>query len=171
MNIQAALSGGDRRSLGRTQEVVDHIISNPNQFDKLFSCSYSQDEIVRMRACDALEKICRQRPELFDNYKQPLLFELPKIRQASVQWYLAQIYTELDLSETQRQQAVSVMKDNLNNMDDWIVTNLTLESLAIFARRGEFNVNEFQVILQRHIKSRHKSVVSRVNKLLKEFGQ
>ena len=54
-------------------------------------------------------------------------------------------------------------------MDDWIVTNLTLESLATFVRDGVVNKREFITLLRAQLNSRHKSVVSRVHKLLKEF--
>ena len=64
MRLHAVLSGGNPRSLGNTGRVVDLVVRHPARIDELGGCLFSDDEIVRMRAGDALEKICRQRPEL-----------------------------------------------------------------------------------------------------------
>ena len=60
-------------------------------------CVFSADEIVRMRASDALEKVCRSRPALLQPFVPRLLGEMSRIEQASVQWHLAQILTEVRL--------------------------------------------------------------------------
>lgn len=163
------LTSGDPRSLGRTQEVVELVIADQTLLEELYSCLFQDDEIIRMRAGDALEKVCRQNPEWFDSYKERLLSEVPKIRQPSVQWHLAQMLSEIQLTAPETKSAIKIMKRNLETMDDWTVTNLTLEALATFVRRGSFGTDEFIVILKQQLLSRHKSVVARSNKLLREF--
>ncbi|MGZ6005566.1 MAG: hypothetical protein ACXWLH_05480, partial [Candidatus Saccharimonadales bacterium] len=125
--------------------------------------------IIRMRASDGLEKICRQKPQWFQPFKPKLLNDVPPIRQASVQWHLAQIFSEIKLSPPEANAAIAIMRRNLETMDDWIVTNLTLESLATFARAKTFDRAVFVAILKQHQSSRHKSVAARAAKLLKEF--
>lgn len=169
MKLETILSGGNPRSLGRTEEVVELVLANITKFDELFQLLFSTDEIIRMRASDALEKICRQHPEWLELYKEVLLGDIPMIRQASVQWHLAQILSEINLTVAETQLATTILKNNLESTNDWIVENLSLESLASFTRRGSFDADEFISILNLHSNSRHKSVVSRVNKLLEEF--
>lgn len=169
MILNNALTGGDPRSLGKTEEVVAHVLKNKNKLVELFACIESSDEVVRMRASDALEKICKQKPSWFISYKHELLNKWPSIHQASVQWHLAQMLSEISLTESETQRAIMILKKNLETTSDWIVENLALESLAEFTRRGLFDTNELIDILNLHAKSNHKSVVSRVNKLLAEF--
>jgi hypothetical protein len=57
------LTGGHRNSLGRTQEVVEITLADGGRLDELFAALADPDELVRMRAGDALEKVCRERPE------------------------------------------------------------------------------------------------------------
>jgi hypothetical protein len=135
MRLHAVLSGGNPRSLGNTVRVVDLVLRHPDRIDELCGCPFSDDEIVRMRAADALEKICRQRPELLQPYAPRLLNDVSRIQQPSVQWHLAQMLTEVMLTETQRREAVSILRRNLSTFDDWILTNITIQALAEFARQ------------------------------------
>lgn len=169
MNIQTVLAGGDRRSLGRAEEVVRRILTGSLTVGELFECLFSTDEIVRMRAGDALEKVCRTQPALVTPFTERLLQDVPRIRQPSVQWHLAQILAELPLSNEQSERAIRLLRYNLHTMNDWIVTNLTLEALAVFARKGALPKNELAHILSAHQTSRYKSVTKRVNKLIQEF--
>lgn len=55
--ILRKLEGGDRRSIGRSEEVVSDVLENPGLFKDLVTGSAVADVIVRMRASDAIEKI------------------------------------------------------------------------------------------------------------------
>jgi len=61
--IKAILTGGNPRSLERTEEVVTLVLSNSFRLNELYACLLEDDQIIRMRASDALEKVCRQHPE------------------------------------------------------------------------------------------------------------
>jgi hypothetical protein len=53
---------GDRRSIGRVNEVVEDVLRDPVLFGAVFAGMVSEYPIVRMRAADAVEKITRERP-------------------------------------------------------------------------------------------------------------
>ncbi|NWF68385.1 MAG: hypothetical protein HXY40_04810 [Chloroflexi bacterium] len=169
--IEQALSGGDRRSLGRTEEVIAWVLADSGRLPELFACLFSADEIVRMRAGDALEKVCRQHPDWLLPYRQRLLTAVAAIQQPSVQWHLAQMLGEIPLSDQEKTQAGALLKHNLARAQDWIVINLTLETLAQFAREDTTLRADFRALLEQQQNSRHKSVRSRVKKLLQEFAQ
>src|SRR5271170_8027912 len=57
------LSGGDRRSIGRSNEVVDHVLAHPAHLSHVFEGLAVDDPVVRMRAADAIEKITARRPD------------------------------------------------------------------------------------------------------------
>ena len=68
--IRSMLSGGDRRSIGRSNEVAGLVLRRPRYFRKLIECLWNDDPVVRMRAADAAEKASRQRPALLKPFKQ-----------------------------------------------------------------------------------------------------
>lgn len=167
--IREALFGGDRRSLGRTEEVVSWVLADRGLLAELFDCIFDTDEIVRMRAGDAVEKVARQQPGWLTPYAEPLLTDVAQIDQHSVQWHLAQILAEIPLTPDQRMRAIAHLKHILESYDDWIVVNLTLESIAHFVRGDDALREEFRAILRRYEQHTKKSVASRVRKLLREF--
>jgi hypothetical protein len=63
-SILKKLAGGDRRSIGRSNEVAAEVLGRPALFRVLIKGLTSEDPIVSMRAADAIEKITVQRPEL-----------------------------------------------------------------------------------------------------------
>ncbi len=170
MQIEHTLSGGNIRTLKGVEEVITVVSKNPVKLKELFECVFVDDEIVRMRASDALEKICREHPDWFRPFINSLLTDVSKIDQPSVQWHLAQMLAEINLNKTQSERAITILKHNLLSSDDWIVTNRTLESLAKFTRDGVVAKHEFIELLQSQHSSSYKSVVSRTNKLLREFN-
>jgi hypothetical protein len=50
-NVISMLEGGDRRSIGRVNEVVRIVIKEPDRFRALVDGLLTDDEVVRMR-CD-----------------------------------------------------------------------------------------------------------------------
>ena len=168
--VEALLTGGDPRSLGNVGLVVDDASRRPGRLAELVECVFSDDEIVRMRASDALEKVCRSQPGLVQPFLPRLLTEMSRIDQASVQWHLAQILTEVQLDERQRAEAVAILERNLDTSGDWIVTNLSLRALATFAQTSPAVRARLVGRLHRYERSRYKSVASRARKLMAEFS-
>ncbi len=163
------LSGGDPRSLGRAEDAVAQVLERPERFDRLFECVLAPDEIVRMRAADALEKVLRSRPELALPYRERLLAEIASIPQPSVQWHLAQILARVELTAEQRTRAIALLWRNLDDYDDWIVVNLTLEALAHFAREDPALRAQLIPILRRARGSDWRSIAKRATRLLAQL--
>jgi len=68
------LSGGDPRTLRNVDEVVTTVLVDPERLGELIACVLaSHDQIVRLRAGDALEKVCRTRPCLMQPHVSLLL--------------------------------------------------------------------------------------------------
>jgi hypothetical protein len=160
--IKAILTGGNPRSLERTEEVVTLVLRNSTRLNELYGCLLEDDEIIRMRASDALEKVCRQRPAWVQAYVPHLLTEIAPIDQASVQWHLAQILGEVELTPQQRAAACHILKRNLAEKKDWIVVNYSMETLALLSKDDGLLRTEVLVILS----DPHKSIVARAHKLI-----
>jgi hypothetical protein len=166
MSLEQALAGGHPNSLGRTEEVIAAVLADRARLRELFGCLRSDDEVVRMRAGDALEKVCREQPGWFGPYRKRLLGEVAEIEQSSVQWHLAQILGQLDLDPTQGRRAKVILKRNLERSDDWIVLNVTMERLFEWARDDPTLRRWLEPRLERLRGDRRNSVRRRAETLL-----
>jgi hypothetical protein len=169
--LQHRLSGGDPRTLGNVAEVVGNVLTEPRRLDDLIGCVLnSDDEIVRMRAGDALEKVCRAQPALLQPHVSLLLGELARVDQRSVQWHVAQMLGRVRLTAGQRSRAAELMSRNCEESTDWIVLNCSLDTLAILARQDPSLVAALRRALRRHEQSSLKSLANRARRLRLEFG-
>jgi hypothetical protein len=85
----AKLQISDRRSIGRSEEVVGDVLADPDQFRLVFDAMLVPDPAVRMRAADAVEKITRRRPDLLRGLEGRVLTEVAAIGQQEVRWHVA----------------------------------------------------------------------------------
>jgi hypothetical protein len=161
------LSGGHPNSLGRTEEVVRFVLADRSRLEQLFGCLDDPDEVVRMRAGDGLEKVCRQRPEWFEPRVERLLGAVGAIAQPSVQWHTAQMLSHLysRLDAEQRRRAVALLRRYLTESGDWIVLNVTMEILAEWSRDRAELTAWLLPELERLRTDERKSVAKRAAKL------
>jgi hypothetical protein len=166
------LEGGHHNSLGRTEEVVVVVLADPARLDELFSCLGHGDELVRMRAGDALEKVCRGRPGWFEPHVEQLLGVVGQIEQPSVQWHVAQMLQRLRgrLSEEQARRATELLRRNLIRSTDWIVLNVTMDVLAEWARDDPALAAWLAGELRRLRGDGRKSVAKRASKRLADLA-
>jgi hypothetical protein len=91
------LSGGDLRSDGLANEAAQAVLQNPMLFDDLFQGLFGDEDVIRGRTADALEKVARSRADL-------IVAHLPALREISqrdpvpmVKMHLAMIFGHLAL--------------------------------------------------------------------------
>jgi hypothetical protein len=139
MTIEELLTGGHPNSLGNTVKVVDMILAGTKDIDELFSCYKSSDEVVRLRVSNALKRIAKVSPELVIPFIDGLLGEVQELNQPSAQWSTAQLMLTLEpyLTKAQLDKAKHVLKDNLTKSQDWIVLNMTMQTLTDWAAADE----------------------------------
>lgn len=164
--IKGILTGGSPRSLGRTEEVVRLVLDDQSRFGELFKTVFDDDEIIRLRAGDAIEKVARERPEWLTEYKKALLEEVAAIRQPSVQWHLAQIFGEIELTAAEQRRATEVLLGNMEQSGDWIVICYTLDTLEKFARTDEHLRKGLLKLSRKYAADPRKTVAKRASKLL-----
>lgn len=147
------------------------VTARPERVSELFECLFSGDEIVRMRAADALEKVCRENPDIVAPFGDRLIEEISKINQPSVQWHLAEILRQIPLTNKQRLDAVKLMKRNLAESTDWIVLNQSVETLASFAKDDPTLKQYLVPILESYRSGQYKSLAARARRLLKSLSK
>lgn len=161
------LVGEHRNSLGRAGEVVQIVLSDKSRLDELYDCLYGDDAWVRMRAADALEKVCRAHPEWVASYIDRLFALVATTDQPSILWHMAQILGEVALAPPQKQQAIRWLVSQLDSTDvDWIVAANCMDTLQKFRQDGSFAVEDFIPLLHRQQQHHSKAVVRRATKIL-----
>jgi len=133
-SYELELLGGHPNSLGRTPEVVAAVLADQTLLERLFATLASDDAVVRMRAGDALEKVCRQQPAWFEQRIERVFGEMAAIDQLSIQWHVVQILGEIRLTAAQRRRAVALAQRLLTTASDWIVLNTTMQQLFAWSR-------------------------------------
>jgi hypothetical protein len=167
--FEKMLTGGHPNSLGNTVEVVDIVLNDENRFEDLYQCYFSKDEVVRLRVSSAMKRICKERSDRLVPYLDRLLIKVSNINQASTQWTLAQLFLwlEKEMTPDQKIQAVRILRKNLENSNDWIVQNNTIETLSHWAKEDS-DLKEWLIPRLEHFKKNdRKSVAGRAGKMLK----
>ena len=168
--VEMLSAGGHANSLGRANEVIELVLQDRSRLDELYDCLFADDAWVRMRAADSLEKVCRQHPDWLLAYIDKFPAELATSTQPSIQWHLAQIYNQVDLTAEQKHFAITWLKNLLSSKEiDWIVAANTMVTLVQFTKDGSFPAAEMVSLLK--VQQQHKSnaVIKRANKLLAEL--
>jgi hypothetical protein len=164
------LEGGDRRSIGRSNEAVALVLETPERMAILFSGMASDDPLVRMRCADAAEKITVLHPEYLLPHKKLLLETLSKTEQKEIRWHIAPMLARLPLSEAEQGKAVDILLAYLNDRSS-IVKTFAMQALAdLAARDGKLrpfvlrHIRELAVIGTPAMKARGKKLLARLDR-------
>ena len=165
-------AGGKSNSLGKASEVIETVLQNKDYLEELYACVFNDDAWVRMRAIDAVEKIGRQKPEWLVPYIDTFQSELASSKQPSIQWHLAQMYSQFDLNAKQKLGAIAWLKDILSNAEvDWIVSVNAMKSLVQFTKDGSAPYEVTVSLLKLQLAHKSKSVTKKASQLLSELSQ
>ncbi len=132
-HILDLLRGGDRRRIGRSDEVAAMVAQTPELFSELMEGLWSEDPVVRMRAADAAEKVTRGKRDLLQPYKGELLGLMAETEQQELRWHLAVMVPRLVLNAKQRNLATSLLVGYLEDRSS-IVKTFALQGLADLAQ-------------------------------------
>jgi hypothetical protein len=169
-HILQKLKGGDRRSIGKSGEAVTNVSRNPVLFADLFEGLFDDNPLVRMRAADAVEKITRERPELLQPWKRPLLETVSTVQEKEVRWHVAQMLPRLRLSSGEHEAAVQILMGYLADGSS-IVRTFSMQALADLAMRDELLLAKVVPLIERLTQTGTPAMRSRGRKLLKQFGR
>jgi len=159
------LRGGDRRSIGRSNEVVQEISRNPKLFSQVFEALLQADPVLRMRAADAIEKATVMHPDFLQHYKRRILQKVAAVDQQEVRWHVAQMLPRLRLTPTERDRAVSILFAYLEDKSS-IVRTCAMQSLADIALQDPRLEVRFMPLLEHLTATGSPAMRSRGRKLL-----
>ena len=159
------LGGGNRRSIGQSERVVEEILAQPERFGELFECMLHSDPLVRMRAVDAAEKITARRPDLLQPYKDRLLSQVAQVPQQEVRWHVAQMFSRLELTSEERRVVVDILYDFMHEKSK-IVKTFSMQALADIADQDDALYPEILSRLEIYTSQGSPAMKSRGMKLL-----
>ncbi len=133
LTVAPLLAGGDRRGIGRADEVAEMVLENTKLFPGLIRGMWHKDALVRMRAADAAEKVTRTNRGLLRPHKRALLGLLNQATEQELRWHLAVMIPRLVLNDEERQLVMSVLQSYLEDRSS-IVKTFALQGLADLAR-------------------------------------
>ncbi len=168
--ILQKLKGGDLRSIGRAEEVVQDILNNPVLFAEVFEGMLDDDPLVRMRSADALEKVSSKHPEYLQPFKNRLIREVSPVRQQEVRWHVAQMFSYLEADKAERDEIVRILLFYLDADRSRIVKVCSIQALADLAERDESIRPTIVRRLQEVIASGSPAMANRAKKLLPRLG-
>jgi hypothetical protein len=164
-NILPLLEGGDRRSIGRSDQVAAIVSANPRLFPELIAGLWSENPLVRMRAADAAEKVTREQRELLQPYKMELLGLMTEAQEQELRWHLAVMVPRLLLNAKERQTAIASLNNYLEDRSS-IVKTFALQGLADLAQQESSIRPKAVEILREAIRKGTPAMRARSRKLL-----
>jgi hypothetical protein len=128
-SIRDMLSDGDRRSIGRADEIADLVRRQPRRAGGLVECLWDQDGTVVARAANALEKSSRERPSILAPYKEALFGLLVEAERKELRWQLALMIPRLQLTAAECTRAAATLEGWLEDSSS-IVKTFAMQGLA-----------------------------------------
>ena len=166
--ILQKLAGGDRRSIGRSNEIVADVLDDPSLFESVFNGMLTDDPIVRMRSADAVEKITAMHPEYLQPFKKNLIHQVARINQQEIRWHVAQMLPRLELSPEERDETVKILIGYLDDRSR-IVKTFSMQALADLAEKEAGLRFRVILLIERLTETGSPAMKSRGQKLLKKL--
>jgi hypothetical protein len=167
-NLLNRLGGGDRRSIGRSDEVAALVLKQPALFGELVHALQTADPLVRMRAADAAEKASLKQPQLLRPFKAELLRFLDEAIQQELRWHLAQMVPRLPLTSKERLRAAATFRRYLEDRSS-IVKTCAMQALADLAAQDQSLLPETKALLQGAMRNGTAAMKARGRKLLSQL--
>jgi len=138
-DFEKILSGGDLRSIGKSNSVVSKI-HNQKDFDNLVEYLFSINRLIVMRAVDAIEKITIDHPKYLARHKMKILELCNVAKDKELKWHLALLIPRLNLDKNEFGKA-------WNTLTSWAMDKTNSRIVRVNSIQGLFEMmkqkNEF----------------------------
>lgn len=169
MDIRELLNGGDLRSIGHVDEVVEFVGNDQDRFNELMTGLTDDRPVVRMRSADAIEKLTRRHPELLHAHQTTLFQQLHTTPQQEVRWHLAQLMPRLTWTEQETADIVHVLIGWIDTESSAIVIVNSLQAIFDLSVVHPQHCDELKALLESQLEAGSPAVKSRSKKLLRNM--
>ena len=165
MDVLKNLSGGDRRSIGKADRVVERILRTPALLSDVVRGFTNDDPVIRMRCADVAEKISAVHPEWLQRHKRALLSFASTIQEKEVRWHIAQMLPRVELSPIEKRSVVALLFKYLDDPSQ-IVRTFSMQALFDLSKHDAKLRARVMPILQDAVENGSPAARSRAKKLL-----
>lgn len=141
----------------------------PALFPALIDGMHHNDELVRMRAADAVEKLTLTNPQLIRPFKRRLISLARRVEQQKLRWHLAQMLPRLELSRQDRRVVASILRGYLKDHSR-IVKTFAMQGLADLAEQDCRLLAQVRRVISTLVRTGSPAMKSRGRKLLLQLG-
>ena len=168
--ISKWLSGGDLRSDGVSNEVAEFILDNPALIDELFDGLDSPNAVIRGRTADALEKVAREKPELFSSRLSKLIQIAENDEVAMVKMHLAMLLGHLVVLDERTDEITTALYALLDD-DRAFTKSWAIVSLCIVAKRYPEEIQKIFEKIVEHQNDESIAIRTKVRKAIEILGK
>jgi hypothetical protein len=167
--LRQMLTGGDRRSLARVDEVVALVLTRRPLVSDLASLTTDEgDWVVSARALDALEKVAHRRPQWVRPYRQVFL-QLSTSEHWEIRLQVVRAIPLLHWTPRELKQALDVVRANLMSTRPF-VRAWALDSLAVLTANSASLSVDLEYQLDQAEQSDSKAVRARARHIRARLG-
>ncbi len=164
------LQGGDRRSIGKSEQAVAEVLRDPALIVILIDALHSDDPVLAMRAADALEKISLSHADYCQSHKDKLLEIAGQTSYQEVRWHLAQILPRLQLEAQDRQRLITILQGYLDDNSS-IVRTCALQALVDVTMDDDQSRTWIRQLVQESSQGGTAAMQARARKILAQWAK
>ena len=164
------LSGGDRRSIAKANDVCDLVIGRLVPVSAVVGLTVHADPLVAMRAFDVLEKIARVEPELLRSHRHVFLRRRPGDERWEIQLQIVRALPLLRWTARERARAKHILLQQLEHPQPF-VRAWALDGLVTLAHHDHAltgvltrNLLSFERSRSRALKARARHIRARLSR-------
>jgi len=169
-SLLGQLVGGDRRSIGKSDLVVQQVIADRARLADIFGGFTDDDPLIRMRCADVAEKVTKLRPEWLQPYKRQILAVVSHSAEQEVRWHVAQMLPRLRLTPTERHKAATILFGYLEDKSR-IVKTFALQALTDLAHDDPDLRRRVLPLLRNACRTGSPAVRARAKKLIEALAR
>ena len=167
-SLRPLLTGGDRRSVARSERVHQLVIRSPERIAELALLARDSDWLVSLRAMDLLEKLAHEHAAWVEPYKELFIGPLADSEKWELRLQVVRALPLFEWSARDRRRAVRILRRDIEHPQKF-VRAWALDSLATFAgrdtslRRTVLNaVRDFETSGSKALESRARRIRERL---------
>jgi hypothetical protein len=167
--LRTLLSGGDRRSIARSNRVLARIEGEPDLVPALAALAGDPDWLVSMRAMDLLEKVAHGHPDRVEPHRGLFLGPLAGSDKWEIRLQVVRALPLLRWTRRERKRAVAILRESLDHPQKF-VRAWALDGLATFSRRDPRLAAEVERRLGEFERSDSKALQTRARLIREGLG-
>jgi len=132
-SFRILLSGGDRRSVAKSDRVLEIVQAEPARVSDLVALAEDEDWLVSMRATDILEKLAQQRPDWIAPHKRVFIGKLADSDKWEIQVQIVRALPLFRWTPADRQRVLEILVRDAAHPQKFVKA-WALDSLATLSR-------------------------------------